>query len=877
VSRTFRLLALLLLTLVAPPPAHAQRAGDGPATRRAYVDDEGVVRWADDHGEVRLFGANYAIASSSDYRAAGYVSPDRKRMIDEDVAHFARMGWNGMRLAFWGDWQNSDLAGNLIANDHLDLLDYLVARARERGIYILFNPIHTYDAGWPDAQGDSFPGFSAHIRKDRLGTDPAAIAAQVNYLRQILNHVNPYTGVALKDEPAILFIEMINEPVHHPEDLAGSIRYIDTLVDAVRSTGSKAILFHNVSQDFRIADAIRRSNVQGASFGWYPTGLNSGHALRGNYLRTVDDYPALRMPELAGRPRLVYEFDSADLLSGYMYPAMARAFRAGGVQLAAMFAYDMLETASRNLGWQTHRLNLVYTPRKAMSAVIAAEAMRRLPRGQGYGAYPANTRFGDFRVSYEEDLGELAAADAFLYAGSTHTTPPHPDQLRRVAGYGSSPVVAYEGEGVYFLDRVRPGVWRLEVYPDAVDVDDPFEMQRVDRIVTRAIYRSWPMTIRLPDLGASFSVQPVAQGNRSPSRADGGRFTVRPGVYVLSARGPVDRATLPARMGEIGFDEFHAPKSDPLPVRVISNALPQYLAGRPVEIGARVVADSAPDSVVLWIRRTGVGWFRPFAMRRVGAYDYRATIPADSLTEGPHEFVVATRYGDSTMTYPEGVHRRPWDWDFHTDEFWRTSLAAPTTPLRLLWPEQDASRLAFTRIGDAIRTGIFRIVPSAATGEPALHLELPVNVGGLSPDDYTTSLVVRDRIAGRGETLSRADAVRLRVRGIGPWQRLYVTLMETDGTSWSAEIEPDTAWREVTIPIARFHAARGVKLPLGYPGTWNYWVGPAEGRGGSGDRIRLPDLERLQLSLRREPGRTVRAGTYGVEVESVSLVFGEGR
>src|SRR5947208_16726823 len=87
-------------------------------------------------------------------------------------------------------------------------------------------------------------------------------------------------------------------------------------------------------------------------------------------------------PELARSPRIVYEFDTPDLRTGTMYPAMARTFRAVGAQFAAMFAYDMLRTASRNLGWQTHYLSLIYTPRKAMSAVIAAEAMHRLPRTQ---------------------------------------------------------------------------------------------------------------------------------------------------------------------------------------------------------------------------------------------------------------------------------------------------------------------------------------------------------------------------------------------------------------------------------------------------------------------------------------------------------------
>ena len=246
---------------------------------------------------------------------------------------------------------------------------------------MLFSPIQLYNSNWPDALDDTTsPGFGRRFGKERMGTDPAAIAAQVNYLRQILEHVNPYTGVALKDEPAILFIELVNEPVHHPEDLRG-VGPLHQRADrrGPHAPGAASSIFYNVSQDFRIGEAIRRSKAQGVTFGWYPTGLNSGHELRGNYLRGVDDFPDMLRPELARLPRIVYEFDSPDLRNGTMYPAMARTFRAVGAQFAAMFAYDMLRTASRNLGWQTHYLNLVYTPRKAMSAIIAAEAMRRLP------------------------------------------------------------------------------------------------------------------------------------------------------------------------------------------------------------------------------------------------------------------------------------------------------------------------------------------------------------------------------------------------------------------------------------------------------------------------------------------------------------------
>jgi hypothetical protein len=149
-----------------------------------------------------------------------------------------------------------------------------------------------------------------------------------------------------------------------------------------------------------------------------------------------------------------------------------------------------------------------------------------------------------------------------------------------------------------------------------------------------------------------------------------------------------------------------------------------------------------------------------------------------------------------------------------------------------------------------------------------------VDSGGWSPPDYTASLGIADRIRARQETIASAEALRLRLRGLGPRQVLHITLMEEDGTSWSRALPVDSTWSEPSLPLAGFTIGRGVKLPQGFPGEWNYWVGPADRRGHSGDRPRLDRLERLQLSLRREDSAVIPRGRYGVEVEWVSLEFG---
>ena len=165
-------------------------------------------------------------------------------------------------------------------------------------------------------------------------------------------------------------------------------------------------------------------------------------------------------------------------------------------------------------------------------------------------------------------------------------------------------------------------------------------------------------------------------------------------------------------------------------------------------------------------------------------------------------------------------------------------------------------------------------MPSTATGQPALHFELPVDsASGWTAPDYTASLVIKSRVGARRESMTAARDVRIRVRAIGPHEVLHVTLMEDDGTSWTAPVTVDSAWADQVIRLDQFTIGRGVLLPEGFPGEWNYWVGPAAGRGGSGDHLRPEHLERLQLSLRREDGVAAKPGHYGVEVEWIALGF----
>lgn len=846
-----RLTALLLLCIIS---ADTLLATD----ELVYLDDAGVIRWQVDDREVALFGANYSLGSASDYRAAGRLGVDRKKLVTQDFAHFARMGWDGVRLATWGDWESSDHEGNLIVNDHIDVFDYAVYQAKQRGIYILFNPIHTYSAWWPDAdpEGD-YPGFANHFEKFDLGTLPAAIAAQQNFLRQFLNHVNPYTGVAIKDEPQILFIEMINEPWHHPDDFAGSVDYINALVQAVRDTGCEKLTFHNITQDLEIIPATKASRVDGGSVGWYPTGLNLKRQLTNNHLRSVDDYAPLMSPEVANMPLLVYEFDSADMDSGYMYPAMVRAFRGVGVQFAAMFSYDMLATAPNNAGWQTHWMNLVYSPKKAVSAIIAAEVMRRIPADSRFGDYPQNQTFGPFRVSYEEDSSELVTNRVFMHANSTQSAPEHPEQLERIVGRGDSPIVDYEGSGAYFFDKLQHGLWRLEVYPDAEIVNDPFTLNwDSNTMASRLVTREWPMVVRLPDLSDAFHLTPLDAGNAHSSGVSGGAFLVRPGVYLLSHDDEVDIAALPVRVGQIGLREFVCPEPSDLAPAILPRLPATVSTKQSWELKVEVVSAELPKEVIATARTKG-GIEHQFVLQREHRYGYTTLLPPGALSPGTWSF------GFSITTSSGIVSLAP------NDEVAPRLLVVPDDESVVLFDgtQGDLDRMVYTRGEWEMQREVFsHLEDSEADG---FHISAPSRSADFT-SDLTAQLEVKPRIVERRVGVKRADRLRLRIETTGEPMPTLIALVESDGTTWSVRLEVPAGENEIEVPLTALHLDRGVLLPQGYPGDWSYWIEPAQGRGGVKDRVQIDEVEHLQISVRPILGELSEAG--GIVIKRVELI-----
>ncbi len=827
-------------------------------TPSVYVDTNGVIRWSDSQKEASFFGVNYTLPFAHAYRAAGYLDVDRKKAIDEDVYHFARLGFNAYRIHIW-DVEISDSLGNLIKNEHLELLDYLINKLEERGIKILITAQTNFGNGYPE-RNRMTGGFSYLYNKCDIHSNSKAIAAQQRYLSSLIQHINPYNGKSYTDDPDIIGFEINNEPCH-TGDIASTKDYINRMLETVKKTGNKKPVFYNVSHNLDVAEAYFETNIRGGTYQWYPTGLVAGHTRKGNFLPYVDEYP-IPFSALNGfnsKARLVYEFDPADILYSYMYPAIIRSFRTAGFQWITQFAYDPMSLAAANTEYQTHYLNLAYTPGKAISMKIASEAAYKLPRGKAYGIYPADTVFDDFRVSYRQDLSEMNAPEKFFYSNNTKTRPVNPEKLHAVAGTGTSEIVTYEGTGAYFLDKLEDGIWRLEVMPDAVPVADPFARASLEKEVVRIYHKAWDMSINLPDLSENFIIQGLNNHNHISSLTSNGTIhNLTPGVYLLTRQGTKSSQEWlsDTKWDNIQLGEFAAPaSSNKLTVNHKAAVIAEN--DKPLKLQALIAAPFVPDSILLYTNH--VSFWRDqnpyYKMKRTKGFNYEVMIPTSELRDNYFSYNLVVYHSNNAVTYPSGIEKSPLDWDYTNNDYYTVKLVGPESPVMLFDPSTDIEKVEICMFPEwhQVEKKLIEHTPAETTS-----YQITFQSESSDPEFNVTKEISNDvklRLSG----LDKARYVCIRAHSIP--EGLMIGFVTKNGFTYKSKCSVDKD-SVIRIPISDLKQTETALIPIGYPVFIKKHFKP---------EIELPftikDIETLILSVNGIQGKpcTIETGSIWIE------------
>lgn len=156
-----------------------------------FVDESGRVR--------RFFGVNLYGPATLPEKADAPAMADR----------LARWGINAVRIFPQYAWQrrkDKDFSKG-IDSELLDRFDWLFFQLKQRGISADMNLHSARTAGY------RFKDFKQTMKENKGldNFDPTFILHQKEFIRTVFNHVNPYTGLAYRNDPAVMTWEINNE------------------------------------------------------------------------------------------------------------------------------------------------------------------------------------------------------------------------------------------------------------------------------------------------------------------------------------------------------------------------------------------------------------------------------------------------------------------------------------------------------------------------------------------------------------------------------------------------------------------------------------------------------------------------------------------
>ena len=861
-SNKWRIVFLLFAACLVGSNVYSQKNTDP-----IRIDKNGRMIWKNNNQEAFFWGVNYSIPFAHGFRQMGRLGQDIKKNIAIDTYHLARLGTTAYRIHVWAS-QISDTLGNLLENEHLKMLDYLIYRLQQRGVYSFLTPIRYGGPGYPEADEKTI-GFADKYPKSEMYLNPNAIAAQERYLKQFVNHVNPYTGKAYKNDPMIMGFEICNEPAHSKP--AETTSFVKRMIGAVKSTGCTKPVFYNVTQNISLLEDFIKGGTDGVTFQWYPSGLVANHEVLGNFLPHVDNYamPFKNEKYFLPKARLVYEFDAADVGRSYLYPPMALSFKEAGMQWVTMFAYDPVALAPSNTEYQTHFLNLAYSPQKAIGFKIAGKLFRnpQYKRDREKEKNPFDV--DGLKISYADDFSELATNELFFHTNSTSTNPPNLSTLKSIAGYGTSPVVSYKGYGAYFLDKISDGVWRLELMPDAIWVRDPFSKATplIENVLIK--WNKTEMGVSLPDLGRSFTVTGINDGNSYFLTAKEGQFAITPGAYILSTK-LVTEEIKKAKIGTITANEFFAPKETNKNFYFLQNAPEQVSEGHSIEVTVSVI--SPVTSIKSLVIQPYVIGFRgkiipsslPVLMVKTDEYKYKATIPDTLVKPGILTYhIISESVTGETTVYPGGFKGTTSDWEYYNPETYSVRVLPATNEVQLFNIENSSQVVTFSgnsRFGSSV-------VPSGIAGQSTLKFSQgKYNITQERPNTSGMICVIQnhigDKINGIAGNTSNYSQLQVFGKASGKPVKIEVTLINKDGNAYTAKTTLSADQSSQIINLKDFTDGIMFLLPRPYPVFLPYWYTSKIKRPFS-----LSEIERIQILIPEEGNGELP----GFELTSITL------
>ena len=153
---------------------------------------------------VRLYGVNLC-------GTANFVSHEEAEMM---VTRFKRLGYNAIRFHHHDSGTVKGSADGLtLSEENMDKFDYLLASAIREGFYLTTDLFvsRNHVIKWRHIGVDRDGLVDMQLFKALCAVYEPAFENWCAYARNFLAHVNPYTGRAYKDEPALPLISLINE------------------------------------------------------------------------------------------------------------------------------------------------------------------------------------------------------------------------------------------------------------------------------------------------------------------------------------------------------------------------------------------------------------------------------------------------------------------------------------------------------------------------------------------------------------------------------------------------------------------------------------------------------------------------------------------